>query len=622
MKNLYKFFIDNGSIDLPRGQAVAADNIPAAAAELLRQTGWALNVQFSLIPQAELLKKMQRFFAVPQLNPGAYLVEFAADRQMISAADDAGCFYAVQSILERLHDEGERAFVLAASPRGASGLKLYLPSPDAEGIAEFKRIIDFAAMCRCSFVMLELGGALEYKSHPEINSAWVEYCRIMNEYPGKTLDVQNAYAWKKNSIHSENGGGQIVPQSVFVELVHYCRERFMEVIPEMPSLSHSDYLLFAHRDLAERSDDPFPDTCCPLNEKYHQLYNDLLDEVIDLICPARINICHDELYSMNLCERCRHQDPARLYANDINRIAAHLRETGVQTVMWGEKLLDSHWQNGEAIGGAAQPEENGKAAVPALWRAREYITEPVEIMHWYWTVDRELEKVYAGKNFPYYFANLSPAMFKDWSKRIAAPLAAGTCVSNWGETSWRTLQRNGVLYDLLYTSYLMWNDDLTEDDFEELDDAVFSNLFIWTHSPRPANGWLEITHTAVSSIQFQYFFDGFLLDEKSFYLGDHVFADEAGKVYRFPVIFGSNISNDNVLPQRTADPEGLRDAWVYNLQHTEVAGECIKEYDNESTVWYTCRYPLPPEVKAFKYVKFESAPGKDIPVKIHNWCFV
>ena len=167
----------------------------------------------------------------------------------------------------------------------------------------------------------------------------------------------------------------------------------------------------------------------------------------------------------------------------------------------------------------------------------------------------------------------------------------------------------------------MWNDCFTEDDFAELDEAVFRHLYRWTHRKRPANGWMEITHTAASDIKFQYFFDGFLLDEKSFYLGDHVFADEAGKVYRFPVIFGSNISNDNVSALRSEDPEGLRDAWVYNLQHTEVAGECLKVYDN-STVWYTCRYNLPSEVKALKYVRFEPAPGKDIPVRIYNWRFV
>ena len=621
MPNHFRFYKPGTSYCIAKGNPVLPDDLPVAAADKLKTSSRALKVQWNLLSSDELLLKMQSLFAIQSLLPGAFVVELEDDILTIYSADPAGCFYAVSSAFEQMKATPDRGFVVAASPRGSSGLKLYLPPPTAEGVADFKRIIDFAAHCRCNFIMLELGGALEYKSHPEINSAWEIYCRIMNEYPGKTLDVQNTYAWKKNSIHSENGGGQTVPQDIFLDLVNYCRKYFMEVIPEMPSLSHSDYLLAAHPDLSERSDDPFPDSCCPLNEKYHQLYNDLLDEVIELIHPSRINIGHDELYTMNICDRCRNQDPALLYANDINRIAAYLRSKNVRTIIWGEKLLDSHWQNGEAIGGAAQPEENGKAAVPALWQSRNYITENVEIMHWYWTVDRELDKVYAGKNFRYYFANLSPAMFKDWSKRISAPLAAGTCVSNWGQTSWRTLQRNGVLYDLLYTSFLMWNDQLTEDDFEELDYSVFQELFSLTHRKRPANGWLEITHTAASDIKFQYFFDGFLLDEKSFYLGDHVFADEAGKLYRFPVIFGSNISNDNVLPRRTDDPEGLRDAWVYNLQHTEVAGECVKEYEEDSTVWYTCRYPVPPEVKSLRYKTFAPAPGKDIAVRVWNWCF-
>ena len=622
MKTLHKYFQSGYSYKLDRGTPVLPEILPAPAADLLNDAGWALNVEWNLLTPEKLLQQFQQFFAVNKLNAGAYLVKLSNNKLIICSADPAGCFYGISSAIQQIKTSPDRGFVLADIPRGNSGLKLYLPSPSPEGIADFKRIIDFAAMCRCNFIMLELGGALEYKSHPEINSAWMDYCRIMNEYPGKTLDVQNAYPWKKNSIHSENGGGKIVQQSVFMELVNYCRERFMEIIPEMPSLSHSDYILAAHPGLAERPDDPFPDTCCPLNEKYHQLYNDLLDEVIDLIHPARINICHDELYTVNVCDRCRHQSPSLLYANNINRIAAYLRSKNVQTVIWGEKLLDSHWQNGTPIGGAAQAPENGKAAVPALWQSREYITGDLEIMHWYWTVDRRLDNIYAQKNFRYYFANLSPAMFKDWSKRIAAPLATGTCVSNWGETSWRTLQRNGVLYDLLYTSFLMWNDDLTEDDFKELDDTVFRTLFHWTNSSRPAAGWLEITHTTASDIKFQYFFDGFLLDEKSFYLGDHIFTDEAGRQYRFPVIFGSNISNDNVLPQRTDDPEGLRDAWVYDLQHTEVAGECIKEYDDDSTVWYTCRYRFPQEARELKYITFESAPGKDIQVRIRNWSFI
>ena len=91
-------------------------------------------------------------------------------------------------------------------------IKVYV-SMDEKGLEEFKKIIDFAAGCKYNTVMLELGGALEYKSHPEINEGWLEYASFMNEYPGKTLVMQNCFGWEKNSIHSENGGGKIVPQN-------------------------------------------------------------------------------------------------------------------------------------------------------------------------------------------------------------------------------------------------------------------------------------------------------------------------------------------------------------------------------------------------------------------------
>ena len=38
--------------------------------------------------------------------------------------------------------------------------------------------------------MIEVGGAMEYIRHPEINSGWVEYCMEMTEYSGKTTEVQ------------------------------------------------------------------------------------------------------------------------------------------------------------------------------------------------------------------------------------------------------------------------------------------------------------------------------------------------------------------------------------------------------------------------------------------------
>ena len=113
-------------------------------------------------------------------------------------------------------------------------------------------------------IMIEIGGAMEYKRHPEINEGWIKYCEEMSEYSGKTTKIQDyTYPWYKNAIHMENGGGNFLTQEEVRDLADYCRERMLEVIPEVPSLGHCDYLMMGHMDIAERPEDPYADTYCP-----------------------------------------------------------------------------------------------------------------------------------------------------------------------------------------------------------------------------------------------------------------------------------------------------------------------------------------------------------------------
>ena len=49
-------------------------------------------------------------------------------------------------------------------------MKLYLPPKD--GLDAFYRIVDMLLYYRYNTVILEVGGAMEYKRHPEINESW------------------------------------------------------------------------------------------------------------------------------------------------------------------------------------------------------------------------------------------------------------------------------------------------------------------------------------------------------------------------------------------------------------------------------------------------------------------
>ena len=217
-------------------------------------------------------------------------------------------------------------------------MKVFTPS--RENIPFFKKFINLLVFYGFNTIMIEVGGAMEYKSHPEINAGWVSYCKEMAEYSGKTTVIQDqTYPWYKNAIHMENGGGEYLSWEEMRQLVDYCKERQMDVIPEVPSLGHCDYLMMGNPDIAERTEDPYPDTYCPSNPRSYEILFDVMDEILEIFKPKRVNIGHDEYYSIAVCEKCRLKSGAEIFAGDVNKIAAYLKERNVKTVIWGDKLL-------------------------------------------------------------------------------------------------------------------------------------------------------------------------------------------------------------------------------------------------------------------------------------------
>ena len=68
--------------------------------------------------------------------------------------------------------------------------------------------------------------------------------------------------------------------------VDFAKQNFIEVIPEVPSLTHAYSLLTRHPELAEYPGDKWPDTYCPSNPASYQLMFDVYDEYIDVLQPA------------------------------------------------------------------------------------------------------------------------------------------------------------------------------------------------------------------------------------------------------------------------------------------------------------------------------------------------
>ena len=286
-------------------------------------------------------------------NPDGYVIKMSEGSITVSANSESGIMNGLMTFLRLLDDEGcyGKEMLCDYPISSIRGIKLMIPA--REDIQDFYDFIDMMVFFHHNTLMLEIGGAMEYKRHPEINEGWKEYAEFMSEYSGKSKEIQeHTFPWRKNSIHCNNGGGSYLTQNEIRDMIDYCTERGIRIIPEVPSTSH--YLLTRHPELAERCEDPYPDTFCPSNPNSYKLLFDVLDEVIDVFHPEIINIGHDEYYSINICDRCRSRLKKNedIYAEDIIKIHDYLAAKNVKTMIWCDKLLNVLTESGANFGGA------------------------------------------------------------------------------------------------------------------------------------------------------------------------------------------------------------------------------------------------------------------------------
>lgn len=559
------------------------------------------------------------------LKEECYRLVVNGESVRISGSDERALFFGAQA-LRRLNEASLlKEGVLEDSPiLGFRGFKCFLPAPNDQSMAEFRTLVDILARYKYNTIILEIGGAMEFTRHPEINEGWLEYCRFMNAYSGKPRKIQNGMRWEKDSIHTTNGGGQVVPQRMLRELIAYCRERHLEVIPEMPSLSHCDYLLVRHPELAERQEDPFPDTACPNHPGYYPLLFDLFDEIIDVFHPKRMHIGHDEWYSIALCPRCKGKNAADLFAEDICRCREYLAGRGIATMVWSDKLCASTWPNGKGCGGSeVLAADSVISQRPATWQAIDKLPNDISIMHWFY-VNRSLVDAFDKRGFPVVLGNMYWINQPDWKNTIAKNCVTGASCSNWGTTDIVTLQRNGMLFNIVSLAAASWNPNIGSDNAREVALWAIRELYRLSNTLKNCTmSFLEVVHTCDLKRNATGYCDGIFVDEPKDTLGYHRFISSTGKLYRFPVIYGSNISADDVRYERKPhfDENGyyfdlcLGDSRLWGITFSTLP----ELKDGEPTLFRT-RYPNPEPGAELSYDGFETMPGyEDICVSLKEF---
>lgn len=242
------------------------------------------------------------------LNDEGYCLFITNGAACIAGRGEAGAFYGVTSLLQ-LVTVNERGVFL----RGARIVDY--PTLDFRGIHCFtgkdagdqtaRAIHTLLARFKINTMIWECQH-LNWKSHPEVWNA---------EY-GMSLDDAR-------------------------KVVDSARRNFVELIPLVQSLSHSQWM-FGNKQNLEFCENPAkPDAYNPLDPAARQMVCDVYREAIDLFQPRSFHIGHDEVFFR---DRLAHlnKDPKTLtdvIMDDTLYYYHWLRARGIRTMLWSDMFL-------------------------------------------------------------------------------------------------------------------------------------------------------------------------------------------------------------------------------------------------------------------------------------------
>lgn len=408
-----------------------------------------------------------------ELDRDEYTLDVTDKKIKISASGKNGAIYALSTLIQ-LIERGEAITVPVCHVEDKPytemrGVHFYMPARDK--IESFKRIVDTMAFLKMNTVILEVGGGMQYDRHPEINTAWERFCdQLDNKFPGqgKYRALQGSDVYWKDSVHTELAGGSYLTKAEVKDIVDYCRARGMDVIPEIPALSHAYYLCIAHPEIAEMQDDPFPDTYCPNNEKSYELYFDVAEEVIEVFEPKTVSIGHDEIRVLGWCDKCKGKTGHELVGKEILRLHEFYKKKGIRIAMWGESAQTFINYKGNPVGTKDYSGNNKYGLhyhLPSTYKSLEMLPSDILMLDWYHSLGHASEDCFMERGIDVIYGNFHGSQFGDWDERSKKSCIKGAEVSSWCVPDEFTFARDGIFFEMMFSAYILWNSEYTNADF-------------------------------------------------------------------------------------------------------------------------------------------------------------
>jgi Glycosyl hydrolase family 20, domain 2/Glycosyl hydrolase family 20, catalytic domain len=406
---------------------------------------------------------------VSATNPGpeGYFLG-ANDRAVVVAgSDDRGAFYGLQSLRQLISKQDGQLQIKGVQVRDwpdkpFRGVYLYVPGRD--NIAMFKRFVrDFMARYKFNTVIMEMNACMRFDSHPELNEGWVEFTRDTN-YSRRNYPPGPLHDREQNSSHQDCGDGTFLEKAEVADLVEWCWQHHVEVIPAIPSLTHAFYLLTRHKELSEVPGDKWPDTYCPSNPKSYKLLFEVMDEFLEVMKPGMVHPGHDEWFApFGLCPCCKSKSPGEVYGNDLIKVHEYLANRDIKMAIWGDYLLESVRGKGmrRHVTHDGWVYHSPGAMTPQ--QVKELVPKDILIFNWFWSErekGRSNEAQLHDFGFRQIYGNMEPSI-QEYPERIKRSTIIGGAPSAWEATNEFNFGKD-LMYSFLGSSNLLWSTGVME----------------------------------------------------------------------------------------------------------------------------------------------------------------
>ncbi len=283
--------------------------------DMFHETGVKAIVQVGAVVGPRIVVLTEGSGATATLPPEGYQLSVTSEEIRIVGRDAAGAFYGLQTLRQLLQRRAKGRFAFAGvsisdwPSLAFRGVHLFVGK---DALPFHQRLIErVLSRYKLNRLVLECEYA-HWKSHPEIA---VPYGMSLDDL---RTDIASA------------------------------RDHFMEPIPLVNSLGHSEWIFanHQHQDLVEDVNSQHAyDASNP--DSYKFLF-DVFTEALDIFHPSLFHIGHDEV-KVPSQDKEFGKYPARpgniqkgasaLFIEDTNRLADWLRTRGVRTILWSDMLL-------------------------------------------------------------------------------------------------------------------------------------------------------------------------------------------------------------------------------------------------------------------------------------------